>query len=301
MLGTAAQSPTTARNQTAHVVRWGSEVVLFDPGEGTQRQLAYAGIPVSQLTRICITHAHGDHCLGLPGVLQRRSGDPDPAPLDVHFPASMAGHVDALLASTAWDRGSFEVHLRPTDGATVVDLGSGVSLQACPLDHTVDALGWRVELAAARHVLPERLAAAGLTTEDAASLRRDGVVVRGGTPVRFEDVSLVTAGPAFAFVMDTRPCDGARELLRDVDLAVVESTYLDADEHLAGPHGHCTASQAARLAAEAGVRRLVLAHYSERHPDEQAFADEAGRFHGEVIAARDLDVIRPPRDAAGDA
>ena len=83
VLGTAAQSPTPARNQTAHVLRWGSELVLFDPGEGAQRQLACAGISVAQLTRICITHAHGDHCLGLPGVLQRRSLDPEPAPIDV--------------------------------------------------------------------------------------------------------------------------------------------------------------------------------------------------------------------------
>lgn len=294
MLGTAAQSPTPTRNQTAHVVRWGSEVVLFDPGEGTQRQMALAGIPVSQLTRICITHAHGDHCLGLPGVLQRRSGDPDPAPIDVHFPSSMAAHVDALLASSAWDRASLDVRLRPVSGAEAVDLGGHLTLWARPLDHTVDAVGWRLELESARHLIPERLAALGITEQGAALLRRDGVVEGSGRVVRLEDVSSVDPGPAFAFVMDTRPCAGALALARDADLVVIESTFLDADESLAGAHGHCTARQAAQLASEAGAGRLVLAHYSARYPDEGRFADEARTVFDDVVAARDLDTVRAP-------
>ena len=76
VLGTASQAPTRSRNHNGYFLRWDSDGLLFDPGEGTQRQMLFAGVTASQVTRICITHFHGDHCLGLPGVLQRMPGRP---------------------------------------------------------------------------------------------------------------------------------------------------------------------------------------------------------------------------------
>src|SRR5688500_19630862 len=96
ILGTAAQSPTASRNQNGYLLRWDNEVILFDPGEGTQRQMLFAHASAASLTRICITHLHGDHCLGLPGVLQRRSLDLMPSPIDLHYPASGQRHIEAL-------------------------------------------------------------------------------------------------------------------------------------------------------------------------------------------------------------
>jgi ribonuclease Z len=294
VLGTAAQSPTPARNHNAYALRWGRELVLFDPGEGAQRQLASAGIPVSQLTRICITHAHGDHCLGLAGVLQRRSLDPVPAPIDLFVPSSMTGHVEAMLSSTAWDRDMLDVRVHALGGGAVVDLVDGMTLRALPLDHTIDTLGWRIESAPAHHLLPERLAALGIVGEDIGRFRREGVLMLPDGAVRVGEVSVVEPGPAFAFVMDTRPCEAAVELARGADLLVVESTYLDAEAALAAAHGHCTARQAATIAFEAGAHRLVLSHYSERHPHEEPFAEEAREVFADVTAARDFDVIRAP-------
>lgn len=294
MLGTAAQSPTPARSPTAHALRWGRELVLFDPGEGAQRQLACAGIPVSQLTRICITHAHGDHCLGLAGVLQRRSLDPDPSPIDVYVPSSMTVHVEAMLSSTAWDRDALEVRVHPLESGARVDLADGMTLHAEALDHTVDTLGWRIEEATTRHLDADHLAALGIIGPAVGRLHDTGVSTVGARTVRIEDVSVTEPGLAFAFVMDTRPCEAAVMLARDAHLLVVESTYLDAEAALARAHGHCTARQAATIAAEAGAHRLVLAHYSERHPHEAAFADEARSVFADVVAARDLDVIRAP-------
>lgn len=103
-------------------------------------------------------------------------------------------------------------------------------------------------------------------------------------------------GQSFAFVMDTRPCDGALVLAHGTDLLVCEATYLSSEENLAASYAHLTAAQAGRIAAEAGARRLVLTHFSQRHPDESAFATEARRYFTDVHAARDLDrVAVPPR------
>ena len=99
-----------------------------------------------------------------------------------------------------------------------------------------------------------------------------------------------------AFVMDTVPCAGALELARDVDMLVIESTYLHAEVELARKYKHMTARQAAELAAEAGARRLVLTHFSARYPDNEVFAEEARGYHGDVVAADELATIPvPPR------
>ena len=87
VLGTASQAPTRRRNHNGYFLRWDGEGLLFDPGEGTQRQMLFAGVTASQVTRVCITHFHGDHCLGLPGVLQRMSLDRVPHVVEICYPA----------------------------------------------------------------------------------------------------------------------------------------------------------------------------------------------------------------------
>ena len=88
VLGTSSQVPTRERNHNGYLLRWDGQGLLFDPGEGTQRQMILAGVPSSAVTRICLTHVHGDHTYGLPGVLSRLSLDGVEHPVDLHYPAS---------------------------------------------------------------------------------------------------------------------------------------------------------------------------------------------------------------------
>src|SRR5699024_1210729 len=98
VLGTSSQVPTHTRNHNGYLLRWDREGLLFDPGEGTQRQMTYAGVAASAVTRICLTHVHGDHCFGLPGVLSRMALDGVEHPVDLHYPASGEEVVRALVA-----------------------------------------------------------------------------------------------------------------------------------------------------------------------------------------------------------
>jgi len=297
VLGTASQAPTRHRNHNGYLLRWDAEGLLFDPGEGTQRQLLLAGVASSAITRICITHFHGDHCLGLPGVLQRLSLDQVAHPVDVWYPASGQEFYDRLRHCALYND-TVDVRAHPVHEDGAVDPGpEPFALLAGRLDHRADTFGWRVEEPDGRRMLPDRLEAAGITGPDVGRLQREGsLATTDGRVVTLEAMSEHRPGQVFAFVMDTRFCDGAVALAEGADLLVCESTFLESDADLAAAYGHLTAAQAARLAVEAGARRLVLTHFSQRYPDDGAFAAEAGEIFPDVVVARDLDRVPvPPR------
>lgn len=287
MLGTASQAPTRYRNHNGYLLRWDDEAILFDPGEGTQRQLTLAGVAASAITRICVTHFHGDHCLGLPGVVQRLSLDRVAHPVDVYFPAGGQPYFERLRRASIFDERA-EVRPQPVPGPGLVAAPPPFALTAARLDHGADTLGWRLEEPEGRRMLPERLEALGVRGPDVGRLQRDGALDVDGRRVTLEEVSEPRPGQRFAFVMDTAVCDAAVELARGVDLLVCESTYLTADEDLARAYRHLTAAQAARIAAAAGARMLLLTHFSQRYPDESVFLAEAAPIFPQVVAARDL-------------
>ena len=293
VLGTASQAPTRSRSHVAAFLRFDDVGLLLDCGEGTQRQLLHAGVPASRVDRICITHAHGDHCLGLPGVLSRMVLDGLPGPVPLHCPASA---VDGLsrLTGFATDGGPFAVDWQPADEAAgqVAATGPGWRLETAPLAHRVPTVGYRLVEDDGVRLLPERLAQAGVRGPDVGTLVREGSLGR----VRLADVSAPRPGQKVAFVMDTELSDGAYALADGADLLAVEATFLHRDAALAREHRHLTGRQAARLATECGVRRVVLLHVSRRYPDPAELAAEAGEEHGDVVVAEDLDVVAvPPR------
>ncbi|MCX4667292.1 ribonuclease Z [Streptomyces sp. NBC_01381] len=285
VLGTASQVPTRHRNHNGYVLLWDGQGILFDPGEGTQRQMLRAGIAAHDLHRICVTHFHGDHSLGLPGVIQRINLDRVPHDVTVHFPRSGQHFFDRLRYATAY-RESVALIEQPVDGNGQLAVSSSFALDAVRLSHPVESFGYRIAEPDGRRMRPELLAARGITGPDVGLLQREGVL-RG---VALDEVSTVRRGQRFAFVMDTRLCDGVYALAEGCDMLVIESTFLDEDEQLAVDHGHLTVGQATRVAMESGVRHLVLTHFSQRYPDSRVFeqqAREAG-FDGELTVAQDL-------------
>ncbi|MEU4421891.1 ribonuclease Z [Actinoplanes sp. NPDC024001] len=295
VLGSASQVPTRHRNHNGYLLRWDDEVILFDPGEGTQRQMLLAGLAVSPLKRICITHFHGDHSLGLPGILQRVSLDRVPHPVTVHFPAGGQEFYDRLRHATSyWDHA--EIVPSPVGAGFSVETSAG-RLTALPLWHSIETYGYRLTEPDSRRMLPDRLAQFGISGPAVGELQRTG---RLGD-VTLEQVSTVRPGQRFAFVMDTGLCDNVFALAEGVDLLVIESTFLAEDAVMAAQVGHLTAGQAAAVARESGVGTLVLTHFSQRYQDAGRFLDEARKeFDGPIVIAQDLmRVPMPPRRVAG--
>ncbi len=299
VLGTASQAPTRTRNHNGYMLRWDSEGLLFDPGEGTQRQMLFAGVTATQVNRICITHFHGDHCLGLPGVLQRMSLDQVPHVVEACYPAEDQ-EIFWRLRHAALFRDVLNLRERPVAGEGTVAEEPAFRLEARRLLHSVPTVGYRLAEPDGRRMLPDRLAARGITGPDVGRLQREGhLTAPDGQPVTLAEVSVPRPGQRFAFIMDTGLCEGAFALADRADMVVCESTFAQAEAELARQYGHLTAGQAGRIAAEAGARLLVLTHFSQRYqPDDgQRLAGEAAEaFGGEVVLARDLDRIPvPPR------
>ncbi|MGW1372826.1 ribonuclease Z [Streptomyces sp. NPDC002446] len=292
VLGTASQVPTRHRNHNGYLLRWDGQGLLFDPGEGTQRQMLRAGVAAHDLNRICVTHFHGDHSLGLAGVIQRINLDRVPHPITAHYPASGERFFDRLRYATAY-RETVRLVQRPVAEDGELDRSKSYLLEARKLSHPVESYGYRLVEPDSRRMLPERLAAHGIAGPDVGRLQRLGEL----NGVTLDEVSEVRPGQRFAFVMDTRLCPGVHALAEGVDMLVIESTFLDEDVQLAVDHGHLTAGQAAAVAAEAGVRHLVLTHFSQRYADPAEFERQAraAGYTGELTIARDLMRVPLPK------
>jgi ribonuclease Z len=298
VLGTASQAPTRHRNHNGYVLRWDAEGLLFDPGEGTQRQMLFAGVTASQITRIGITHFHGDHCLGLPGVVQRMSLDQVAHEVAAWYPGD-SGQYFARLRHAALFRDVVQLREAPVRDAGVIEEKAAFRVEARWLSHTVPTVGYRLAEADGRHMLTSKLSARGISGADVGRLQREGrIVAPDGRPVTLAEVSEPRRGQRFAFIMDTRLCDAAFELADGADMLVCESTFGNDHAALAWEYGHMTAAQAGEVAGQAGARLLVLTHFSQRYEGSgiQRLADEAAaKFSGEIVLADDLTRIPVPR------
>lgn len=251
--------------------------------------MLHAGLSANDVHWLCVTHFHGDHCLGVPGVVQRIARDRVRHPVRAVFPASGETYWRRLRHATAFaDTSVVEEH--PVSG----ELAGVGPLTARRLSHPVESYGYRVQEPPGRRMLPDKLALYGIRGPEVGELQRTGSV-RG---VTLAQCSEPKPGQSVAFVMDTRLCDAVFELASGADLLVIESTFLSSESALAKEYGHLTAFEAGLVAADAGVRRLVLTHFSERYgfAEEPSFVAEVRRnFDGEVVTARDLMKIPVPK------
>ncbi|GAA2421661.1 ribonuclease Z [Actinomadura vinacea] len=300
VLGTAGAVPTKTRNQNGYLLRWDGHGLLFDPGEGTQRQMTHAGVSATDLTWICVTHFHGDHCLGVPGVVQRIARDGVRHEVTAVFPASGAVYWRRLRYAASFHDTGVIRELPVSGESMVLDTGDApFTLTARRLDHFVESYGYRLEEPDGVTMLPAELAARGVRGPLVRRLQEDGAVTGpDGRTVTLEECSVRRPGQKVAFVMDTRLCPAVHELAADADMLIIESTFLDEDLRLAEERSHLTAGQAGAVAAAAGVRHLVLTHFSERYgpEDEERFRGQAAEsFQGEITLVHDLDRIPVPR------
>lgn len=294
ILGCSSQQPTRFRNHGAYLLRWNDEGLLFDPGEGTQRQFIFAEVAPPVVSRIFISHFHGDHCLGLGSMLMRLNLDKVTHPIHCYYPASGQKYFDRLRYCCIYKE-NITVVEHPVKKEGIVDDDGKFRIEAAFLDHGIENIGWRITERDTIKFHKEELKKLHLDGPIIKQLEKEGKITWNGQNIQLEQVSHLRPGDAFAYVVDTRPCPQAIELAKNAKILLCESTYLDADRAMADEYKHMTAKQAAMIGKEANVEMLILTHFSARYRDPEVLGQEAREIFPNTFVAEDLRRFQFPK------
>ena len=276
LLGTAATMPLPDRALSTAFAACGGHGLLFDCGEGTQAAARRAGVNLMRADTVCLTHYHGDHIFGLPGLLQTLGAQGRTRPLLLVGPKGLAGIWSAVRALTG--PLPYAVRLQEADGPLALDALSegwpaGAVLRPFATRHRVPSVGYRLELPRAGRFDPARARALGVPVQQWKLLQRGECVSAGDAVITPEQVlGAPRRGLRFVFSGDTAPCPGLEQAAQGADLLVCDATYaLPEQEAQAKQWGHSTFGQSAALASRAGARRLWLTHYSPMITDPEEY------------------------------
>lgn len=294
ILGCSSQQPTRKRNHGAYLFRINEEGLLFDPGEGTQRQFIFADVAPPTVTRMFVSHFHGDHCLGVGSMLMRLNLDKVQHPIHCYYPYAGKKYFDRLRYCCLYHE-TIHVVEHPVKNAGLVDDDGKFRIEAEFLNHGVTNVGWRITEPDMRKFDKEKLKHFGIVGPLVKKLQNEGHITVKGKTIDLDDVSWVRKGDVFSVVLDTKPCPEAINIAKGAKLLLIESTYLDSEKHLARKYMHMTAKQAATIAKKAGVEMLVLTHFSARYGDLKEFEKEAKAIFPNTFIAKDLKKIPIPR------
>ncbi|OBZ17408.1 MULTISPECIES: ribonuclease Z [Bacillales] len=296
-LGTGAGRPSKYRNVTAAALQhpeprcswW-----LFDAGEATQHQLMRTPLKLNKMEAVFITHLHGDHIYGLPGLLSSRSFDGGVSPVQLYGPIGIKSFIDTIfsISATQLDYELVIHELSGDEGFIYED--DRFQVEVGLLEHRVISFGYRVtEREQPGKLLVHKLKELGLEAGPLYGKLKQGqpVTSPSGAIVKPEDVTGPShMGRVITILGDTKPCDNALKLAIGADLLVHEATFAAGLEEKAHEFGHCTTAEAAATAAKAGAKQLVMTHFSGRYSNEDLsqLEAEAAAYFPNAIAATDL-------------
>ncbi len=303
-LGTAGTAPSAHRNPSAILLNREGEMILFDCGEGAQQQMMRAKTGMKALSTICITHFHGDHILGIPGILMTFAFQERQEPLWIAGPRGTQRLVETLstLGGFAVNFPVKAVELQPGEALE----RDGYRIEAFKTDHTGRSLGYALvdPPRPGKFDKPKALSLGIPEGPLFGKLQRgQAVTLKDGRTFRPEDVlGPARPGRKLVYTGDTRPCDATVEVSRGADLLIHDGTLASDQADWAREARHSTAAEAAEVAKRAGVHRLVLTHISTRYEENPAaLLTEAKPVFPETLIARELMALEVPfRDVDGE-
>jgi len=286
-LGTASMVPTTERNHSATFLSYNTHGILFDCGEGTQRQFRFAKLKPSKITKILITHWHGDHVLGLPGLLQTMASSGYVGTLELYGPKGSKAFLKKMMSS-------FKVEAKVK--VKVKDVTKGVFfenddfiLEALPTKHSVPGLAFSFTEKDKRKINLKYLKKFGLAKNPILrNLQKGKDIVWQGKKIKADKATILIKGKKVTYITDTKYFDGLVSLALNSDLLICESTLADEFKERAIKCCHMTSSQAASIAKKAKVKKLFLTHFSQRYKSVSLLKQEAKKTFKNVDTAKDF-------------
>ena len=290
-LGTGSMVPTKQRNHSAIILTYKNETILMDCGEGTQRQMKIAGIKPAKITRLLISHWHGDHVFGIPGLMSSMGADKAETKLIIYGPPGTQNYLEHLWKSFACkDIIEHEVHEVKTGKVYETD---DFLIEAQPLKHSTPCIGFsfiekdrrRIDLVKARKY--------GLVEGPLlGKIQRGEEVLVSGKRVKANEVSYIVPGKKVSYIADTVPCAGAEALAKNADLLISEGTHLDDIRKKTEKFMHLTVKQAALIASENNAKKLVITHLSRRYTSPTETLEEARTYFPNSVVAEDFMKVR---------
>ncbi len=293
-LGTGSGKPTPERNVSCTAVFREGELILFDCGEGTQVQLTRARLRPGAIKVICITHFHGDHINGLPGLLGTLQLNQRTEPLVLIGPEGIQRYVRSLAKFGVLGV-QYPLDIREIREPGIVYQNEEYSIAADRLKHRILCWGYRLaepNRPGRFHV--EKAKALGIPSGPffGKLQRGQSITLQDGTVIEPEQVmGEARPGLALAYCCDTQPCDGVQRLATGVDVLIHEGTYAPDEETMAHARGHSTMGDAARAAKAAGVRKLIVTHVSPKYIHTDGFKRAARAIFPNTHIAKDFDVV----------
>ena len=301
-LGTGAGVPAKHRNVTSIALRLLDErnaVWLFDCGEGTQMQILHSTIRPRKIEKIFITHLHGDHIYGLPGLISSRSFQGGDTPLEIYGPKGIKAYVQTVLRISQ-TKVSYPLHFFEIEEEGILFKDQQFEVSCLRLDHGIDSFGYRIVEASHQGELQvQALLELGLKPGPLFGRLKKGEVVTldDGRQINGADfLGQAKKGRIVAILGDTRKCQNAVLLAEDADVLVHESTFNKEEAKLARAYFHSTTRQAAEVAQEAQAKRLLLTHISARYvgKDITNLVNEAKEVFPNTLIVKDFDVVEIP-------
>ena len=285
-LGTGQAIPTAKRNHTSILLQYNGENILVDCGEGTQRQFRKAGINPCKLTRILITHWHGDHVLGLPGLLQTLALNGYNKTLQVYVPKNTKHFIDLMFRLFVF-QGKIKYNIEEVEGKFFEN--SDFILEAAKMSHGTPCIAYSFIEKEKIRINKAKLNKLKIKGKIISELARGKDIEVDGKKIKAKDLTYIQEGRKISFILDTELNENCYKIAKDSDLLISESTYLEEDKELAKEHKHLTAKQAADIAKKSKVKRMIFAHLSQRYENkEKLILQEARKVFKNTEIAEDL-------------
>lgn len=288
-LGTGGSIPSKGRSLPSVIIKRNSEVLMFDCGEGAQRQMLLSKAGINRKMKIMISHMHGDHVLGLPGLLHSMSFLGRTLPLNIYGPSGIRNFVECMSRTLNF-HSLFPITAREVSPAEIVD-EKEYQIHCCWAEHSVPCLAYAlVEKPRPGRFYPTKASKLGIPKGPLWKVLQSGKPVRVGG--RRFDPSMVTGPPRrgikVTYAVDTRPCRSVERLSVNSNLLIHDSTFDDSSIDKAELYGHSTATQAAKVARRSRVKRLALFHISAMYDDAKPLLRKARKIFRATVLSSDL-------------
>ena len=290
-LGTSAMVPTKERNHSAVLISYSTEGILIDCGEGTQRQMKIAGIKPSKVTKILISHWHGDHVLGIPGLIQTLAKNEYDRILEIYGPGGTKERMKNMFKAFSFED-KIETKIHEITKKRFFE-GKDFFLEALPLEHGIMTIGFSFIEKDKRRIRVDAVRKLGIPDGPLLGKLQSGKSITfKGKKITPEQATYVVRGKKLSFIADTVPCNNALELAMNSDILVCEATYAHKLEEKAAEYLHMTAKQAGLLANQAKTKKLILTHFSQRYKTMEEIEDDAKGVFSNTICAYDFMKIK---------